>query len=658
MKNKLKKLIGVLLICLVTISAAAYLTTKSVATKPNVIRPGTIKVVFDNEAEEINITDVMPMTKDYAATNMPYHTFTIDNDGTMAVDYAISISNDSYKNEFLNNALKVAIAEIDTTEEANVREALKDADVFDVKTENVINVVDGFEAGASKQYAIMAYLDGDAVNSEVLPSLSATFKLELTAAQESVASGQYVLASKVDFSSLVGDAVTLEFTDEAVVEGATTTDLSQDKDSSVLGYTNGDTYTVTTATTGQNVIAQKNMSKAFSNLSNVTTIDASKLDMSNTTNVEGLTEGSDNLTTIKVADETTKELIEGETNATVEAENTETTEKYSLSLETANINSLTNMTSVNVINSNSIDSFSIPFSEFPFLTSDEDFSDYDVSVMLTRWNETTQEYKYLYLTGELYDESYRESSDLVVNISASNKKINVSVSGNYNFDLTGANEYSLDITMTRKGASYDVALLTTAGGYNTTYRRFFLNNESAKTIPFASSGYGLLNSVAPASTYNIVYDKKLDYDENFGLFIAGGYTTFDKVANAEFLQGVVAIKPTDKIYGIKITKEVHSQTEKDGYNHANYTTTDYNNNKITINYYYKEETLLDGFSISLNNSDITYDYSTGLFSSEILLEDINTITINSPEMVENINEVNTNTDLQNVEYKVTFITTK
>lgn len=193
-KNKTKKLLPIALVGLLTIGASAWLTNIETATKVNKITPGTLEVVFDNEKIFVNgiedaskttlsIENAQPMTNVYAAKNLDYYTFTIENNATMTIDYEILIASDDYSNTFTNDKAKILIAEIDANaDDAAIRSALASGTEFTASEGQSLISVSDFASKASKRYAVMLEIDETAVNSEVLGN-SATMKLRVNANQ-------------------------------------------------------------------------------------------------------------------------------------------------------------------------------------------------------------------------------------------------------------------------------------------------------------------------------------------------------------------------------------------------------------------------------------------------------------------------------------------
>lgn len=98
-KNKIQKLSIVALTGLVAVSAYAWLNNAEIQTGTNYIKPGTISIIFDNEANAITLngSEAIPATNQYALdTYIPY-TFKVKNDGDIDAKYSIRlVTEDGY----------------------------------------------------------------------------------------------------------------------------------------------------------------------------------------------------------------------------------------------------------------------------------------------------------------------------------------------------------------------------------------------------------------------------------------------------------------------------------------------------------------------------------------------------------------------------------
>lgn len=98
-KNKIQKLSIVALTGLVAVSAYAWLNNSEIQTGTNYIKPGTISIIFDNEANAITLngTEAIPSTAQYALDTYTPYTFKIRNDGDIDAKYNIRlVTEDGY----------------------------------------------------------------------------------------------------------------------------------------------------------------------------------------------------------------------------------------------------------------------------------------------------------------------------------------------------------------------------------------------------------------------------------------------------------------------------------------------------------------------------------------------------------------------------------
>lgn len=185
-KNKTIKKLGIVaLVVMMFLSASAWLTSRQTAAGVNKIKAGEASIRFANQANAITLTgnDSIPMTKDYAIANLTPYVFDIENDGSIALDYKISISEENYSSSFPDGKVNVVIAKINDVAEAST--ALAAASVQKVAKNQVIDTNNDFVAHASQKYALIAYIDEATVNNDYLTK-SITFKLEVNAVQAGV----------------------------------------------------------------------------------------------------------------------------------------------------------------------------------------------------------------------------------------------------------------------------------------------------------------------------------------------------------------------------------------------------------------------------------------------------------------------------------------
>lgn len=191
-KNKTKKLLPIALVGLLTIGASAWLTNIEEAKETNLIKPGTMTVVFDNEktviggvegTEDISVQNVIPQTQAYAAANNDYYTFTIDNDSTLDIDYKVIIDKDTYSNTFADGKVEMLVAEVaEDADEAAIRSALASGKSVVVASEAELISAENLASKGSVRYAVMLNVDESAVNADVIGN-SASMKLRVNANQ-------------------------------------------------------------------------------------------------------------------------------------------------------------------------------------------------------------------------------------------------------------------------------------------------------------------------------------------------------------------------------------------------------------------------------------------------------------------------------------------
>lgn len=191
-KNKTKKLLPIALVGILTIGASAWLTNIEEAKETNLIKPGTMTVVFDNEktviggvegTEDISVQNVIPQTQAYAAANNDYYTFTIDNDSTLDIDYKVIIDKDTYSNTFADGKVEMLVAEVaEDADEAAIRSALASGKSVVVASEAELISAENLASKGSVRYAVMLNVDESAVNADVIGN-SASMKLRVNANQ-------------------------------------------------------------------------------------------------------------------------------------------------------------------------------------------------------------------------------------------------------------------------------------------------------------------------------------------------------------------------------------------------------------------------------------------------------------------------------------------
>ena len=110
-RNLKKKLAPVALCGLIVVGASAWLTNKEVATGVNKITVGTTELVFadvedgktrDDSTITISGSKVIPMTEAYANENLDPYVFSLNNTGSMELEYTIYLVCDEYSFGELN----------------------------------------------------------------------------------------------------------------------------------------------------------------------------------------------------------------------------------------------------------------------------------------------------------------------------------------------------------------------------------------------------------------------------------------------------------------------------------------------------------------------------------------------------------------------------
>lgn len=94
--NKIQKISIVALTGLIVgASALAFLNTSELQSGTNMIKPGQISIMFDNETDAIVLSQntAIPMSDDYAKANLVSYKFDIVNDGDIDLDYAVYADN-------------------------------------------------------------------------------------------------------------------------------------------------------------------------------------------------------------------------------------------------------------------------------------------------------------------------------------------------------------------------------------------------------------------------------------------------------------------------------------------------------------------------------------------------------------------------------------
>lgn len=90
-KNVKKAGVGLLVSAVAIGGAFAWLTNSDIATKHNDIKVGSLKIIFDNQADVITLTanEAIPMTAEYAYEALTPYSFTINNTGAVKADYTL-----------------------------------------------------------------------------------------------------------------------------------------------------------------------------------------------------------------------------------------------------------------------------------------------------------------------------------------------------------------------------------------------------------------------------------------------------------------------------------------------------------------------------------------------------------------------------------------
>ena len=183
-KNLRKTGIGLLCSALAITGAFAFLKNTETATKTNTIKPGRTSLMFRNQQNTVTLVDnsAIPMTKEYAIDNLVPYTFDIVNEGTIEMNYTISVSATDYSNSFPENKVNVIVAPIaDDATDDDIKAALRLATVQRVSVG--ASLIDSYsQAGQSKRYALLAYID-KTTNLAEYTGNSVAFRLEVSGTQ-------------------------------------------------------------------------------------------------------------------------------------------------------------------------------------------------------------------------------------------------------------------------------------------------------------------------------------------------------------------------------------------------------------------------------------------------------------------------------------------
>lgn len=154
----------------------------------------------------------------------------------------------------------------------------------------------GCTGGSTRMFEGAQYLVGDgcAYTSDYIDKTMASQAGYFSAKPEETAN---MTMPGYKLNAIIPSSVnTVIFTD-TVPNGAATTDLSALGDGSVVGWTEGSTYYIST-TDGSKVIAHQNFSSAFKDKSNLVTVDLTNLDTSKVKNMGYMFYGCSSLTTV------------------------------------------------------------------------------------------------------------------------------------------------------------------------------------------------------------------------------------------------------------------------------------------------------------------------------------------------------------------------
>ena len=302
-KNKtIYILIGIVIILIIVAVGITYawLTTTLRGEKEYVLKAGTLNLILDeNSSEVINIAEAYPMSDEEGKAQEIVYRFTVENTGTVAAGYEI------YLDDAEIEASDIRVDDSNIKYDLRMNEGPREDGLLS-ETDNrkiedsILNV------GQSRSYELRLWLkeDSTANYNEVF---SGKLRIEAIQKKYAVLKGGRGSNSTTDYYAYKDSITSIETKEDILIPDSAieSWDVSEAGDGSVVAYLEDDgsgnsTYKLTIGGDGV-LIAPTNCNFLFSNFTNVTTIDLSSLDTSQTTNMSSMFVADSNLAALNIS---------------------------------------------------------------------------------------------------------------------------------------------------------------------------------------------------------------------------------------------------------------------------------------------------------------------------------------------------------------------
>ena len=289
-KNKtIYILIGIVIILLVVTVGITYawLTTTLAGEKEYVLKAGTLNLILDeNSSEVINIAEAYPMSDEEGKAQEVVYRFTVENTGTVAAGYEI------YLDDAEIEASDIRVDDSNIKYDLRMNEGPREGGLLS-ETDNrkiedsILNV------GQSRSYELRLWLkeDSTANYNEVF---SGKLRIEAIQKKYAVLKKRSTSTSTEDYYAYRTSITSIDTKEDILVPetAVESWDVSEAGDGSVIAYLEDDgsgnsTYKLTIGGDGV-LIAPTNCSNLFSNFTNLTALDLSYLDTSQTTSMSDM----------------------------------------------------------------------------------------------------------------------------------------------------------------------------------------------------------------------------------------------------------------------------------------------------------------------------------------------------------------------------------
>ena len=289
-KNKtIYILIGIVIILLVVAVGITYawLTTTLAGEKEYVLKAGTLNLILDeNSSEVINIAEAYPMSDEEGKAQEVVYRFTVENTGTVAAGYEI------YLDDAEIEASDIRVDDSNIKYDLRMNEGPREGGLLS-ETDNrkiedsILNV------GQSRSYELRLWLkeDSTANYNEVF---SGKLRIEAIQKKYAVLKKRSTPTSTEDYYAYRTSITSIDTKEDILVPGSAieSWDVSEAGDGSVIAYLEDDgsgnsTYKLTIGGDGV-LIAPTNCGNLFRGFSNLTSIDLSSLDTSQTTSMSDM----------------------------------------------------------------------------------------------------------------------------------------------------------------------------------------------------------------------------------------------------------------------------------------------------------------------------------------------------------------------------------